>query len=321
MATIVYWDTCAYRSIISSKYKRPKHASSIEEFANYIAKLEISKGYTVAPSALVLWELISHLPNKEFLSINECDGNNFDSDYKSCFYACRFIQKQSLNTNGAKYLPFPQSDLANGINSVHSGAAKQEAVEMYEAVAYNISRYIASFYSVFKENANWRSEAPLIEVAKEMLLFKKRINDTIIDNLKQLKESISVSLDSFIANIEEIYTGILYTCVETNYIPKGEKLYFMHSIAYTFLKKWAQDTYENLGDICDIEKWAYKKKISNTLVDALLLAIMTNRQEDTQYIFVTMDESILYQYRNLNNSNHKIISLTDYLQDIGAIIQ
>lgn len=317
MPTIVYWDTCAYRDIISKKYKRPKTASSIQAFASYISSLEKQKGYISPPCALVLWELIAHLPDIDAIPTNIENEQEWEKDFKSCFHACKFVKHQSFVSNGSHYTPFPQSELACGIDSVHSGAMKQKEVCQYVIAAHRICTFVANFEEAIADRCLWRRKSELVGVAMDMINFKNDYNQIISESLIAIKNEPTISEEDFIDSMINTYFSILYHCVYDQYIPKGDELRYMHSASYSFIRGWAQKLYTKINQLENIERWAKENKISNTFIDALLLAIFSDHEEETNYIFVTRDKSILYENRGLNDCSHRIISLKEHLQDIG----
>lgn len=319
MFTIVYWDTCAYRAIISRKYERPSHATSIENFATYIAKLEKSKGYQSLPCAIVLWELLSHLPAYNSFQIDAVDKDKWESDFKSCFFAFKFIKHQMIESNEALGIILPQAELAEGIDYEFKGAAKKDILVMYKDISEKIRSFVENFDSYTFDKKTWRDNPLLVDLASEMHYLKKGWTDDILCSLSSIDKKDADSEKSFINEIKKAYTRILYDCVNEMYIPRGDFLRNMHSVAFLFIERWARNVYNNFCDIEGIEEWAISKKLSNNIIDALLLAYLTNIHETTKWIFVTLDNSILYQNCALDKSNHKILSLDEYLQDIGFL--
>lgn len=319
MFTIVYWDTCAYRAIISRKYERPSHAKTIENFATYIAKLEKSKGYQSLPCAIVLWELLSHLPAYNSLQIDAVDKDKWESDFKSCFSAFKFIKHQMIENNEALSIILPQAELAEGIDYEFKGAAKKDILLMYKNIAENIRNFAENFDSITFDKKTWRSNSSLVDMASEMHHLKKEWTDYILCSLSNIDKKDNDSEKSFINEIKEAYTSILYHCVNEKYIPRGKFLRNMHSVAFSFIERWARNIYDNFYDVEDLAEWASSKKLSNNIIDALLLAYPTNIQETTKWIFVTLDKSIIDQNCALDKSNHKILGLDEYLQDIGFL--
>lgn len=319
MQTLVYWDTCAYREIIKTEYKRPKHAQSIEDFAAYISSLEKESGYQTPPYALVLWELISHLPAFNALLLPDTKVKDWEADFRSCFFACKFVKHQSFRENGNYYTPFPQTLLAGGIEMVLHGVSIQEKCKIYDANARAICTYIANFDDVIADRKTWRQAPELIEVAREMIHTKRQWNNRLVDELRKLKvQEPRISQESFVCLMKDEFVRILYDCIQMKYWIFRDQFKYMHTVSDAFVEKWARSIYINVRDVECVSDWVYKNKLSNTFVDALLLAIMSDRQEETQFIFVTMDDSILYQNAILQSSNHKIVDLHEYLRGIGA---
>ena len=159
----------------------------------------------------------------------------------------------------------------------------------------------------------------LIEVACEMFRTKRLWNDWIIDELRKLKEQkLRISQESFVSMMKKEFVHILYDCVQMQYRTFEARFKYMHAVSDAFIEKWAQRIYNSVRDVECVSDWVYENKLSNTFVDALLLAIISDRKEATQYMFVTLDGSILFQNAILQSSNHRIVDLHEYLREIGA---
>lgn len=277
----VYFDTCAYRSILSD-IDEPH-----EGFIKELITREKQKGYEVWPSAIALWELTGHLADQGWERAN-CEN--------ACRFACEHVSME-------KRFSFEQAELAKYAD----GNKNEERIAMYESWAVGLMNLLIKI----KNNQNLPLTV-LADIAQEVKCFKCRGNMAI-----KLFLYDSKSFEEFQENVNMHFArNVLYDCLQNP--PSLEVAKECHPITFIFLNNFLKKVY-GYKNFCSekIEELLGSKKRSNSFVDAVFLSRLHTQYEPVPFCFVTKDKDILRVKEYLYESNHRIISLEEYLKGLG----
>lgn len=305
----VYFDTCAYRMIASPKFAYYPKDMPLEDFAKLLQAKEAAVGMDAYASTIATWELVAHL--SEDLA-DGTSGKQKRSDFISCYRACQFMRNHIVKNGEYGYFEFEQSALAKGLAEYGEVEKNDQKVAMYDKNAQILAMFVKNLSDYPQNEQGWRRSDMLKEIVASVREFKDAGNEYICSELKNCTEKTD-----FIEAVEAAFTyNVLYDCVDNAITLEYARK--MHPITYMFLDVKLEGIFKKNREHSDcIRELIYKKKESNSFVDAVLLSELHTKRESVAYTFVTCDGAVKKMKNHLKDTNHRILPLEEYLDELG----
>lgn len=304
------FDTCAYRDISKKGYdRRPSNINSYE-YGSMIHEMEKNKGICTSAASIVVWELANHLSLRRY--IDPIKNKKANNHFHECYHAIKFLKGHINNNFHDHYLPFIQQDIAYGAKLAKLSAINSNIFK-YNSYSSILAQLINNINNYDSQKTNWRKTYTLKMVRRSAQGFKDAGNAYLYDILQS-----PISKEEYISYVEKSFCDtVLFECLQTPLTVEQAK--HAHPLSFRFLDVMLEKLYDKKGEHgINLRANIENNHESNTFVDAALLAYLHAIDDENEiFWFVTQEKAILDIRNIIQDSNHKILSLEEYMDELS----